>query len=137
LPEHWMYMPLVGDGTTVARTEPVQIMEGVQSVTAIADTVFVIDLDGVLWAWGPNHLGQLGDGTADMRLSPVPIMEHVAEISAHYFMDHGGVGFMNTFVLTADGELWRIGSLRGHGPFVSEVQGEPVLLPGRLHPWVG
>jgi len=137
LPEHWWYMPLVGDGTTVARPEPVQIMEGIRSVTAIADTVFVIDLGGRLWAWGPNNLGQLGDGTMEMRLSPVSIMENVAEISAHYFMDHGTVGFMNTFVLTADGELWRIGSLRGHGGHVLEGQGEPELLPGRLRPWAG
>ena len=133
-PEHWNYMPLVGDGTTETRTLPVQIMDHVQSITVIADTVFVIDSEGVLWAWGPNNLGQLGDGTTQTRLSPVPIMNNVAKISAHYFMDHGGVGFMNTFILTKDGQLWRIGSLRGHGSSASEVQGEPELLPMRLHP---
>ena len=134
LPEHWNYMPLVGDGTTEARTSPVRIMDHVQSVRALADTVFVIDSAGVLWAWGSNMLGQLGDGTREARLSPVQIMDNVAEISAHYFMDHGGVGFVNTFVLTRDGELWRIGSLRGHGPYLLSGQEEQELLPMRLHP---
>ena len=133
LPEHWNYMPLVGDGTTEVRTSPVQVMDNVQSLTTIADTVFVIDTGGTLWAWGPNSLGQLGDGTTEPRLSPVRIMDNVAEVSSHYFMDHGGVGFVSTFVLTQDGSLWRIGSLRGHGNSVSRVQGEPTLLPVRLH----
>jgi len=135
-PEHWDYTPLVGDGTTVERTSPVRIMDNVLSVSPIADTVFVIDADGTLWAWGANNLGQLGDGTTEARLSPVPIMENVAEVAPHYFMDHGGVGFMNTFVLTRDGELWRIGSsLRGHGGNVSrESRGDPGDLPIRLQP---
>ena len=127
-------MPLVGDGTLEARNSPVRIMDHVQSVRALADTVFVIDSAGVLWAWGSNMLGQLGDGTREARLSPVRIMDNVAEISAHYFMDHGGVGFVNTFVLTRDGELWRIGSLRGHGSYLLSGQEEQALLPMRLHP---
>ena len=134
LPGNRIYMPLVGDGTTEARTSPVQIMDHVISVTVIADTVFAIDSSGTLWAWGPNNIGQLGDGTTETRLSPVRIMGNVEEISTHYFMDHGGVGFMNTFVLAEGGQLWRIGSLQGHGSSVSQFRGEPELLPIRLHP---
>lgn len=135
LPEHWLYMPLVGDGTTEVRTTPIAIMDNVVSITQIADTIFAIDEKGLLWAWGPNHLGQLGDGTTEPRLYPLVIMDNVKEISAHYFMDHGGIGYMNTFVLTKDGQLWRIGSLRGHGTSVSnQAWDETMLLPMRLHP---
>ena len=134
LPYSWNYMPLVGDGTNEQRMEPVRVMDDVKSVVVLADTVFVIDFEHTLWAWGVNHLGQIGDGTTQLRLSPVTIMENVTEISAHYMMDHGGVGFMNTFVMTEDGVLWRIGSLRGHGtPYPLEYRGESGVLPLRLH----
>lgn len=133
-PEYQLYAPLVGDGTTESRAVPVAVMEHVRAVTVIADTIFVIDDDDVLWAWGANNLGQLGDGTTETRLLPVQIMDNVTEISAHYFWCHGGIGFMNTFVLTNDEQLWRIGSLRGHGGHVMTYQAETNHLPMRLHP---
>ena len=132
LPDFWIYMPLVGDGTTEARTTPIAIMDNVVSITQIADTIFAFDEKSVLWAWGSNNIGQLGDGTTKPRLSPVVIMDNVKEISAHYFMDHGRVGYMNTFVLTNDGQLWRIGSLRGLSSSDTDLD-RIGILPMRLH----
>ena len=131
--------PLVGDGTATifeynrreidgnlydvreiigednARHTPVRIMDNAVSVKTVRDTVFVIDSNGTLWAWGYNTVGQLGDGTTDPRLSPVRIMENVAYISSGRTDDHGRVGWMNTFAITTDGELWAWGGSQGFG----------------------
>jgi alpha-tubulin suppressor-like RCC1 family protein len=101
--------PILGDGTMGPHELPVKIMDSVESVTALGDTVFVITKDSTLWGWGPNNIGQLGDGTTELRLSPVKIMESVVSIQTNCFYDHGQVGYMNTFALTADGILWAWG----------------------------
>ena len=105
----WGAFPLVGDGTTEPRAEPVRIKENIASVTVVGDAVFALGLDGNLWAWGLNSIGQLGDGTTEMRLAPVQILENVLYITANSYLDHGRVSFINTFVITADGALWAWG----------------------------
>ena len=38
-----------------------------------ADTSFVLDAEGQLWAWGDNTDGALGDGTRESRAQPRPV----------------------------------------------------------------
>jgi hypothetical protein len=66
----------LGDGTTISRTSPVQIisMTNVQSVAAGSDYSLILKRDGILWACGNNGSGQLGDGTNINRSAPIQIM---------------------------------------------------------------
>ena len=65
----------VGDGTTIARSFPVQI--GSSSWTAIScglnNFMVAIRSGGTLFSWGQNDQGQLGDGTTVNKSSPVQI----------------------------------------------------------------
>lgn len=107
----------LGDGTTVRKDEPVQIMNAVVSVSAGHSHAMAIKTDGTLWAWGDNSAGQLGIGTSGGRAAlfdenydksfPVQIMSNVAAVSA---------GYWHTMAIKTDGTLWAWG-LNGAGQF--------------------
>ncbi len=61
---------------------------------------FIIDNQGILWAFGENSFGQLGDGTTVDRNSPVKIMESVSSVSTNS---------QTTFAVKTDGTLWSWG----------------------------
>lgn len=63
----------IGDGTTVQKNSPVQVLTGVKSVSGGAGHTLAIKEDGTLWAWGANGYGQLGDGTTVKKTSPVQV----------------------------------------------------------------
>ena len=66
----------VGDGTTIAKSSPVQVISGGtnwKQVSTDGNSSFGIKTDGTLWAWGFNSYGNLGDGTRTNRNSPVQI----------------------------------------------------------------
>mgnify|MGYP000053598749 CR=1 FL=1 len=65
----------LGDGTTVNRTNPVQIKSEIKfkEISVGRSHSVAIDIEGNLWTWGRNDYGQLGDGTTTNRTSPVQI----------------------------------------------------------------
>ena len=65
----------LGDGTTVAKSSPIQIgtLTNWSKVASKGLFVTAIKTDGTLWAWGQNSYGYLGDNTTTDRLSPVQI----------------------------------------------------------------
>ena len=96
----------LGDGTTISRDEPIQI---VSSNVVLASVVgpfqngssFFIKTDGSLWAMGKNQQGQLGDGTSQDKHSPVKIVDDgVIAVSA---------GSGHTMFLKSDGSVWAMG----------------------------
>ena len=63
----------LGDGTTIDRHTPTQIMRDVQAVAAAGIHTIVLDENGNFWAMGWNVFGALGDGTTVNRNYPVPV----------------------------------------------------------------
>ena len=72
----------------------VQIAAGLYSSYAML-------VDGSVWAWGWNNVGQLGDGTTTDRLSPVRIEGYGADTAMR--LPPGGTRAYNMFVVAADG----------------------------------
>lgn len=64
---------ILGDGTGVIRTEPVEIngIPDAKSVDLGEDHAIALCRDGSVWTWGSNQYGQLGDeGAAEQRNTP-------------------------------------------------------------------
>ena len=84
----------LGDGTTVTRYAPVQVLSGGQpftNVTAVAASQWnnykwsmALRTDGSVWTWGWNNYGQLGDGTTTTRCNPwkVTAISNLVAVSA-------------------------------------------------------
>lgn len=74
----------LGDGTTVDRTNPVQLTSLSSIVDVVAGEKFSMFLasNGDLYTTGKNHLGQLGIGKADLfRTTPSLILQGVSSIT--------------------------------------------------------
>ena len=95
----------LGDGTTRARTRPVQISADTDWVSVAVGHAhnIAIRADGSLWGWGWNHKGQLGDGTTSNRTRPIQIGSDTdwARVAA---------GENSTFAIKEDGSLWAWGA---------------------------
>jgi alpha-tubulin suppressor-like RCC1 family protein len=65
----------LGDGTTVARFEPVGVtgLSGVVALDAGDLHTCAVRDDGGVWCWGAGGLGRLGDGTTSARTTPVQV----------------------------------------------------------------
>lgn len=95
---------MLGDGTTVRRTTPVQVrgLNNIISVSAGQSHSLALRSDGTVWAWGLNGNGQLGNGTTTSSSTPVQVqgIMDVAEISA---------GASHSLALRQDGTVWTWG----------------------------
>jgi alpha-tubulin suppressor-like RCC1 family protein len=91
----------LGDGTTIDRHTPVQIMNGVQAIAVGLQHSLILKSNGTLWACGYNHGGELGDGTTIQRNTPVQVMSGVQAIAA---------GGQHSLILKTDSTLWACGN---------------------------
>lgn len=100
----------LGDGTTGARSSPVQV--GTSSWSAIScggRAVLAIRVGGSLFAWGDNAHGQLGDSTTAAKSSPVQIGS--SSWSAICVGGKGdGLARSTSFAIRTDGGLFAWGS---------------------------
>jgi alpha-tubulin suppressor-like RCC1 family protein len=79
------YVGELGDGTTVSKTNPVQVkvqggaaLSGVSAISAKVHSTVSLKTDGTVWAWGSNGFGQLGDGTSGSgtnKSNPVKVLQ--------------------------------------------------------------
>lgn len=96
------YWSQIGDGGTVGRTSPVQVLSGAVAVAAGFHHSLVLKADGTVWAWGENSGGEVGDGTTTPRRSPVLVtgLTDVVALAG---------GLHNSYALKADGTVWAWG----------------------------
>ena len=77
---------------------------GLWSAMAVGGDKFSmgIKMDGTLWAWGNNGIGQLGDGTTNNTYIPVQVGTDSNWVSV-------SCGNQHTIALKSDGSLWAWG----------------------------
>ena len=94
----------IGDGTTITRTNPVQIKPETKFTQVSAGHRFslAIDEEGNLWSWGYNDDGQLGNGTKSYKKVPEQIKQGTkfTQVSA---------GNNHSLAVDYEGNLWSWG----------------------------
>jgi len=130
-------IPVLGDGTTDNRREPVRIMENVSSFSLAANSAYAITMDGGLWTWGTNLIWSYNEDTrqwqqnGQLRLSPERILDNVASVSSSFMCDHGTTT-NRTFAVTNDGALWAWSNNEQGLAALGNGTNEPSLDPVRI-----
>src|SRR6185295_5878500 len=115
----------LGDGTTLARLNPVFVPGLVDTVDVAAGDTHSCALraDGLLRCWGGNTAGQLGDGTFAQRSAPVAVQGVTDGAQVVTRNIHTSVRRQNQSVA-----CW------GHGPELGDGVGDnaaqPTTVPG-------
>lgn len=91
----------LGDGTTILRSTPVQVMTNVKAICAGSEHSFFLGENGGVWATGNNYLGRLGDGTTSSRSTPAEVLTDAKAIST---------GVEHSLFIKTDNTVWAAGS---------------------------
>ena len=124
----------LGDGTTTQRLTPVEVAapEGHDPLEAATIGVgdwhaCATDLEGTLWCWGANFLGQLGNGVVSDDLVPAPALASSVQVPV------AGVtgGEVHTCALTQAGEVlcWGSDDQGEVGDGMETLEGQPNASP--------
>ncbi len=73
-------------------------------------TIYVIDQDNELWAWGDNSYNKLGQGNSYLVTEPTKILEGRTEGAEGVKAKNVWAGVLNTFVIDEDGNVWMCGN---------------------------
>lgn len=94
----------LGDGSTINKTNPVQIDCTTSWANASCGFVHTLAVksDGTLWAWGYNVFGQLGDGSNTNRAIPTQVGN-----ATNWVAIAGGA--YHSLALKSNGTLWAWG----------------------------
>ena len=93
----------LGDGTTIHRNLPVQVigLSGVVAISAGSYHAVAVKSDGTVWTWGTNSVMN-GPTTQSNSPVQVPVLSGVVSVAAA----GGAMGFSYTIALKSDGTVW-------------------------------
>lgn len=115
----------LGDGTTIDRYAPVDVVgltSGVKAISAGTSHTCALTERGSLLCWGENSWGQLGDGTTTDRLTPVSVTVLTS-----------GVQAINTGLTTSNCALTDAGGIKCWGiVFGGTGDGTYVIVPNAV-----
>ncbi|WP_300618489.1 hypothetical protein [Dokdonella sp.] len=119
----------LGDGSTVARPVPTDVVglaSGVAAIAAGVNHTCAVMASGDVKCWGYNYSGQLGDGTTVS--SPIPLQVPRLEPGTAAI----ATGFMHTCALSVHGDIqcWGDNSL---GQLGSGTPSDPTSAPSEVH----
>jgi alpha-tubulin suppressor-like RCC1 family protein len=126
---------LLGDGTTIDRSSPVQVCGGFTDwcqVSAGSQHFMGIRTNGTLWGWGCGSCGRIGNGSAPAFVTtPVEVAGNITnwcQVSA---------GWLNSAAIRTDGTVWAWGNgsngINGNNCTIDVSS--PVLVVGGFTDW--
>ena len=83
---------------------------GVKKIYISCHTIYVIDANDDLWAWGDNSYNKLGLGHSYLVTEPTKILDGRTEGETGVKAKNVWAGGMNTFVLDTNNQLWACGN---------------------------
>jgi hypothetical protein len=103
----------LGDGTTLNRSSPVQVMN-VSNIVVVSggdSHSSALATDGTVWKWGLNNVGELGNGTTNAVANAVPT-RILVDVFGHSFSNIVMVSARDyhNIALKADGSVWMWGA---------------------------
>lgn len=117
----------LGDGTTTAKSTPVQVvglggsgyLTGVVAIAAGGHHCLALKSDGTVWAWGKGTEGQLGNNAASNSATPVQVVGPggvdyltgiIAIAAGSYYATSVGALVGYSLALKSDGTVWSWGA---------------------------
>ncbi|MCL2787624.1 MAG: Ig-like domain-containing protein [Micrococcales bacterium] len=104
----------LGNGITAGVSlRPVRVQAAVGALPVFAAiaagdrTAYALDVDGIVWAWGDNRLGQYGDGTTNWSRDPVRVQAAGGGTLPVFTSIDGEQG--TGYALDVDGNVWAWG----------------------------
>ena len=85
-------------------------VNGVKKIYFHSGTVYIIDANDDLWAWGSNEYNKLGQGNSYLVTEPTKILEGRTEGANNVKAKNVWAGPINTFVLDTNNRLWACGA---------------------------
>ena len=84
-------------------------VNGVKKIYVHSGTIYIIDANDKLWAWGANEYNKLGQGNSYLVTEPTNIQEKT-EILKDAKVKNVWAGRTNTFILDEENRLWAAGA---------------------------
>ena len=113
---HELNLEEIAKGTDIAIDKNVETDEeiakqyGVKKIYISCHTIYVIDANDDLWAWGDNSYNKLGLGHSYLVTEPTKILDGRTEGETGVKAKNVWAGSMNTFVLDTNNHLWACGN---------------------------
>ena len=106
----------IAEGTGMVIDENIEIKDdiakayGVKKIYLSTGTIYVIDANDDLWAWGDNSYNKLGQGNSYLVTEPTKILEGRTQGQTGVKAKNVWAGATNTYVLDIQNRLWACGT---------------------------